>query len=202
MKRLFPFLKTNIFTENTPVLLLMGLAPLLGGTKTLAGGIVLGLCAIFVLVLTGVSVSLTGRLIPASVKNISFMIIAAFFVTLCEILLSFFLPQIRDGLGIYLPLFTVSGLAFSRALSAEKETVSASALAGLGTGLGFFAAALCLSFVRELFGAGTLFGLRIIPERYAMGMLLSPAGALVLFGLIIAAVRCINSKINKGGSEK
>ncbi len=202
MKKLFPFLKTNVFTENTSVLLLMGLAPLLGGTKTLAGGIVLGLCAIFVLVLTGVSVSLTDRLIPASVKNISFMIIAAFFVTLCEILLSFFLPQIRDGLGIYLPLFTVSGLAFSRALSAEEETVSASALAGLGTGLGFFAVALCLSFVRELFGSGTLFGLRIIPERYAMGMLLSPAGSLVLFGLIIAAVRYIISKINKGGSEK
>ncbi len=202
MKKLFPFLKTNIVIENASVLLLMGIAPLLGGTKTLAGGIALGLCAIFVLVLTGVSVSLTGRLIPAPVKNISFMIIAAFFVTLCEILLGFFIPQIRDVLGIYLPLLTVSGLAFSRALSAQEEKVSASALAGLGMGLGFFVAAFCLSFLRELFGSGTLLGLRIIPERFAIGALISPAGALVLFGLLIAAVRYINLKTNKGGSEK
>ncbi len=202
MKKLFPFLKTNILAENASVLLLMGIAPLLGGTKTLAGGIALGLCAIFVLVLTGVSVSLTGRLIPAPVKNISFMIIAAFFVTLCEILLGFFLPQIRDVLGIYLPLLTVSGLAFSRAPSAEEEKVSASALAGLGMGLGFFSVSFVLSFIRELFGSGTLFGLRIIPQRLAIGALISPAGSLILFGLLIAAVRYINSKINKGGSEK
>ena len=202
MKKLLPFLKTNILTENASLFLLLGLAPLLGGTKTLATGAMLGLCAIFVLVLTGVSAALIGKLLPASVKNISFMVIAAFYVTLCEILLSVFLPQIREGLGIYLPLLTVSGLVFSLAQSAEKETVSAAALAALGMGLGFFAAALCLSFLRELFGSGTLFGLRIIPERYAMGALVSPFGALVLFGLMIAAVRYINSKINKGDGEQ
>lgn len=202
MKKLLPFLKTNILTENAPLLLLLGLAPLLGGTTTLAGGTILGLCAIFVLVLTGISVSLIGKLLPAQVKNISFMIIAAFYVTLCEILLSFFLPQIRDALGIYLPLLTVSGLMLSRATSAEKEAAAASALSGLGMGLSFFAAAFVMSFLRELLGAGTLLGLRIIPERYAIGMLLSPFGALVLFGLMIAAVRYINSKTNKGDSEK
>lgn len=202
MKKLLPFLKTNILTENASLLLLLGLAPLLGGTTTLAGGTILGLCAVFVLVLTGISASLLGRLLPAQVKNISFMIIAAFYVTLCEILLSFFLPQIRDALGIYLPLLTVSGLMFSRATSAEKETAAAAALSGLGMGLGFFAAAFVMSFLRELLGAGTLLGLRIIPERYAMGMLLSPFGALVLFGLMLAAVRFINLKINKEDSEK
>ena len=202
MKKILPFLKNSILTENAPVLLLVGLAPLLGGTATLSGGIVLGVCAVFVLVLTGISVSLVGKFIPSSVKSVSFMIIAAFFVTLCEILLGFFLPQIRDVLGIYLPLLTVSGLVFSRAVSAEQETAGAAALAGLCTGLGFLAAALCLSFFRELLGSGTLFGLRIIPERFAVGVLVSPAGALILFGLLIAAVRFINSKINEGGSEK
>lgn len=202
MKKVLPFLKNNILTENATVILLMGVAPLLGGTTTLAGGIALGLCAIFVLVLTGVCVSLAGKLIPASVKNITFMIIAAFFVALCEILLGFFFPGIRDVLGIYLPLLTVSGLAFSRAMSAQKETVSASALAGLGTGLGFFATSVCLSFVRELLGAGTLLGLRIFPERFAVGVLISPAGALILFGLIIALLRYINAKTNKEGNEK
>lgn len=202
MKRLLPFLKTNILTENVPLLLLLGLAPLLGGTTTLIGGTILGLCAIFVLVLTGISVSLVGKLLPTQVRNLSFMIIVAFYVTLCEILLSFFLPQIRDTLGIYLPLLTVSGLMFSRAASAEKEPAGVSALSGLGMGLGFFAVAFVMSFLRELLGAGTLFGLRIIPERYAMGMLVSPFGALILFALIITAVRCINSKINKEDSEK
>ncbi len=202
MKKILPFLKSSILTENAPVLLLAGLAPLLGGTTTLSGGIVLGLCAVFVLVLSGASVSLIGKFIPSSVKDISFMLIAAFYVTLCEILLGFFLPQVRDVLGIYLPLLTVSGLMFSRVLSAEQETAAASALAGLRTGLGFFAASLCLSFFRELLGSGTLFGLRIIPERFAVGVLVSPAGALILFGLLIAAVRCINSKTNEGGSEK
>lgn len=202
MKRLPPFLKTNLLTENVPLLLLLGLAPLLGGTTTLIGGTILGLCAIFVLVLTGISVSLVGKLLPTQVRNLSFMIIAAFYVTLCEILLSFFLPQIRDTLGIYLPLLTVSGLMFSRATSAEMETAGVSALSGLGMGLGFFAVAFVMSFLRELLGAGTLFGLRIIPERYAMGMLVSPFGALILFALIITAVRCINSKINKEDSEK
>ncbi len=202
MKRLLPFLKTNILTENVPLLLLLGLAPLLGGTTTLIGGTILGLCAIFVLVLTGISVSLVGKLLPTQVRNLSFMIVAAFYVTLCEILLIFFLPQIRDVLGIYLPLLTVSGLMFSRATSAEMETAGVSALSGLGMGLGFFAVAFVMSFLRELLGAGTLFGLRIIPERYAMGMLVSPFGALILLGLLIATVRCINSKINKEDSEK
>ena len=202
MKRLLPFLKTNILTENVPLLLLLGLAPLLGGTTTLIGGTILGLCAIFVLVLTGISVSLVGKLLPTQVRNLSFMIIAAFYVTLCEILLSFFLPQIRDTLGIYLPLLTVSGLMFSRATSAEKEPAGVSALSGLGMGLGFFAVAFVMSFFRELLGTGTLLGLRIIPERYAMGMLVSPFGALVLLGLLIATVRCINSKTNKEDSEK
>ena len=202
MKKLLLFLKTNILSENVSILLLLGVAPLLGGTKTLACGTVLGLCAILVLVLTGISVSLVGKLLPTQVKNLSFMIIAAFYVTLCEILLSFFLPQIRDALGMYLPLLTVSGLMLSRATSAEKETVTHSALSGLGMGLGFFAAAFVMSFIRELLGSGTLFGLHIIPERYAMGLLVSPFGALVLFGLLIAAVRYFNLKTNKEGDEK
>lgn len=202
MKKLLPFFKANILTENASVLLLLGLAPLLGGTKTLADGATLGLCAIFVLAFTGISASLTDRLLPSPIKNISFMVIAAFYVTLCEILLRFFFPQIRDSLGIYLPLLTVSGLAFSLASGSKEKTVSASALAGLSTGLGFFAVSVCLSFFRELLGSGTLFGLRIIPERYAIGALISPFGALVLFGLIIAAVRYINSKTNKGDGEK
>ncbi|MBQ8004512.1 MAG: hypothetical protein IJ299_05420 [Oscillospiraceae bacterium] len=202
MKKLFGFLKNNIFERNAPLIFLLGITPLLGGTVSLACGLALGVSALFTLISSGAVISLVGRLIPKSVKDLSYLVIVAFFVTLCEILLSFFFPDVRSALGIYLPLLSVSGLAFSRAQASDGEKVSDAALSGLGMGLGFFAASLSMAFVRELLGSGTFFGLRIISEAYTIRALTSPFGAFLLFGLFAAAVRFINSHMAKEDGEQ
>ncbi len=194
MKTFFCFLKKSILTESAPFVLLLGIAPLLGGTKTLSGGVALGVCALIILILSGVTVSLVGRLIPERVKDIAYMVIVAFFVTLAEMLLAAFFPDIYEALGIYLPLLAVSGILFSRTSASDGETVFSTSLSGLGMGLSFFAASVTMSFLREFFGSGTLFGFRIIPEEYAIRALVSPFGAFVLFGLLFAVVRIFNSR--------
>lgn len=202
MKKVIAFLKNSVLIENTSLLLMLGLCPLLAISTSLTDGLVLGLCTMAVLVLSSVVISLVGKLIPDSIRVITYMVIIAFFVAAIELMLRAFFPDIAKSLGIYLPLITVSGLCFARAENSAKDSVGISALNALSAGLGFCTMMFVMSFVRELIGNGTLFGLRIIPEQYSMQLLTSPVGAFITFGLLLAVFYTAVSRIRKKEGEK
>jgi len=202
MKKLLGYIKQSVVDKNSALVLLLGLCPLLMMSSSLLTGLVSGAAAMLVLVLSGVVISLLGRVIPNGIKDVSYMVITAFFVAICELLLFAFLPSLRTALGIYLPLITVSGLAFAAAERADNATVGAAALGGLSLGLGYFAVIFIMSFIRELFGNGTLFGFRIIPEEYAIRLITTPFGALFLFGIFVAVFRAVALRSEKGEVEK
>ena len=187
MKKVLNFLKRSIVFENSVLVYLLGLCPILAATTSLVSGLGIGIAALIVLVLSGVVISLIGRFIPESIKAVSYMVIVSFFVAVSELLLKAFLPSLSEALGIYLPLLSVSGIAFARVERADKETVGAAALGGLSMGIGYLAVSLVLSFLRELLGNGTFFGIRVFPEEYGAISVSSPAGALILLGFLLAA---------------
>ncbi len=202
MKRIVTFLKNSVLLENTSLLLMLGLCPLLAVSTAVIDGLIMGLCVIVALVLSSVTISLIARFIPKSIRVIAYMVIIATFVAAEELLIRAFLPGIAENLGIYLPLITVSGIVFAQSERATEEGVGASALNALSAGLGFFATMFVMSFVRELIGNGTLCGLRIIPEQYCMRLIISPPGAFITFGLLLAVFNMAVSRIREKEGEE
>lgn len=202
MKKLACFLKHSVLFENAPLVLLLGLCPLLGASSSLISGIGMGVCTLLVLVLAGFVISIVGRFIPESVKSVSYMVIIAFFVALFELLVHALLPVVYESLGIYLPLVAVSGIAFARAESSEGEGVGTAVAQGVSMGLGFLVVILVMSLVRELVGQGTFFGLRVIPEEYAARLIASPFGALVILGFLLAIFRKLVVRVREREGEQ
>lgn len=202
MKKILAFLKNSVLLENASLLFMLGLCPLLAVSTSIIDGLIMGLCVIVALVLSSIAISLTARFIPDSIRVIIYMVIIATFVAAEELLLRAFLPEVAENLGIYLPLITVSGIVLARSEKAAAEGVGESVLNALSAGLGFFAAMFVMSFIRELIGNGTLFGLRIIPEQYCMRLLVSPAGAFITFGLLLAVFNVAVSRIRVKEGEK
>ena len=187
MKKLVSFLKKSILFENPVLMLLLGLCPLLAVTTRLSDGAIFGGAAFFVLIVSTLLISAVKNIIPKSVRDIVYIVIVAFVVGICEILLGAFLPIITSRIGIYLPLITTSGIILSRSEKFESEKkLSEAMLSGLTIGVGYFALALSLSFVRELLGRGSLLGFQLIPADYAIGVVVSPAGGFFLFGILVA----------------
>jgi len=178
-------------------LLLLGLCPLLATTDALKAGSVMGLAALFVLAISGVVVSLIGRFIPKSIKTITYMTVSAVFVAVSELLISAFLPNTAAKIGIYLPLLAVSGITLATTEAADGKCVGSAAVLGISMGLGYFAVSLVLSFVRELLGRGSVFGIRILPEEFGAIVISAPAGALIVFGFLVAAFRFLVTYIEK-----
>ncbi len=202
MKRIVAFLKNSVLLENTSLLLMLGLCPLLAVSTSIIDGLIMGLCVTAALVLSSVTISLLARFIPKGIRVIAYMIIIATFVAAEELLLRAFLPGIAESIGMYLPLITVSGIVFARSERAAEEGVGTSALNAFSAGLGFFVVMFVMSFVREFIGNGTLFGLRIIPEQYCMRLIISPAGAFIIFGLLLAVFNMAVSRIREKEGEE
>lgn len=195
MKKLLNRLKRGCVEENPVLVMMLGLTPLLAASETLFSGLTMGASVIFTLVLSCTVISLIRKIIPSQIKTIVYMLIIACFVTVIELLLRAFIPPMADSLGVYLPLLTVSGIVLARAENfSDKNGVGASALDALICGIGFFAVIFVLSFVRELLGCGTLFGLCIFPAEYSMLIVGMPVGAFMLLGLIIAVFNKIVEK--------
>ena len=142
--------------------LVLGTCPTLAVTTSAINGIGMGLAATFVLVCSGAAVSLLRKIIPDKVRIPAFITIIAGFVTIVQMLMKAYLPAIDKALGIFLPLIVVNCIILARAeMFASKNPVLPSILDGLGMGLGFTATLTVMGAIRELLGAGCLFGLPI-----------------------------------------
>jgi electron transport complex protein RnfE len=154
--------------------------------------LVLGMATAFVLIFSNMVISLIKNLVPDNVRIPSFIVVIATFVTILELVMQAYLPALHESLGLFIPLIVVNCIVLGRAEAfASKNSVLDSALDGIGMGLGFTFALGLLGMIRELLGAGTLFGLQIIPEDYGMLMFILAPGAFVSLAYLIAIVNRI-----------
>ncbi len=183
----------GIIKENPNLVTLLGMCPTLAITTMASNAIGMGVAATFVLLCSNVAISLLKKVIPNTVRLPSYIIVIAGFVTLVQLLLQAFLPSVYDALGIYLPLITVNCIILGRAeMFASKNNVLASAMDGLGMGVGFTLSLLIVGSIREIFGSGTWFGIQVCPNAIEpMTLFVLPAGGFFVLGCVIALVNKI-----------
>ena len=189
-------LRQGLFTENPVFVLLLGMCPTLGVTTTLQNAIGMGLSVLFVLLFSNFVISSLQKVIPDQVRIPSFIVIIATGVTVLEMLLQAYLPDLANQLGIFIPLIVVNCIILGRAESfASKNKISDSLVDALGMGLGFTLGLVILGGVRELIGTGSLLGFQLLPEPISFLILSYPAGAFLTMGLIIAIFNAYRLKI-------
>ena len=157
-------LYNGIVKENPTFVQMLGMCPTLAVTSSAINGAGMGLSTTCILVLSNAFISLLRKVIPDKVRIPSYIVIIASFVTVIQFLMQAYLPALNDSLGIYIPLIVVNCIILGRAESyASKNKVLPSIFDGLGMGLGFTLSITCIGAVRELIGAGTIFGKQILP---------------------------------------
>lgn len=154
----------GLIKENPTFVLMLGMCPTLAVTTSAINGLGMGLTTTVVLVMSNMLISMLRKIIPDSARVPSFIVIVASFVTMVQFLLEGFIPSLYDSLGLYIPLIVVNCIILGRAEAyASKNKPIASLFDGIGMGLGFTVSITCIGAVRELIGAGTLFGHQILP---------------------------------------
>jgi len=184
----------GFFKENAVFVLLLGLCPTLGVTTSAFNGLGMGLATTFVLLMSNIVVSIIKRFIPDKVRIPSYIVIIASFVTIVELVMQAYVPDLFAALGLFIPLIVVNCLVLGRAEAfASKNNLITAAIDGLGMGLGFTMALVMLGAVREILGSGSLFGLKFIQGDGMIVFVLAP-GAFLALGYLIVIVNKINKK--------
>lgn len=191
----------GLILENPVLVLVLGTCPALATSTTLISALSMGLAATVVLCCSNVVISALRKLVPDVVRIPCYIVIIAAFVTVVQMLLQAFSASIYDMLGVYLALIVVNCIILGRAeMFARKNNVLDSLLDGLGMGVGFLIALLSMAFIREVFGAGTFFGIALpFFSTYNIPILVQAPGGFLVFGILIAIVNKIGVK---AGSEK
>ena len=179
----------GIIKENPTFVLLLGMCPTLATTTSGINGMSMGLATMFVLICSNFVISLIKNVVPDMVRIPGFVVVIAAFVSTLQMLMEAYLPSINKSLGIYIPLIVVNCIILGRAEAfACKNNPLASICDGIGIGLGFTFALALLGAVRELIGAGTLFGIALLPETCNVLLFVLPPGAFITLGYLIAIV--------------
>ena len=157
-------LKNGLIDENPIFVLMLGMCPTLAVTTSAMNGIGMGLSTTAVLVMSNMLISMLRKIIPDSVRMPAFIVVVASFVTIVDFLMEGYTPSLYDSLGIYIPLIVVNCIILGRAEAyASKNPPIPSLFDGIGMGLGFTLSITCIGAVRELLGAGQIFGKQILP---------------------------------------
>lgn len=180
-------LYNGIVKENPTFVLTLGMCPTLAVTTSAVNGLGMGLTTMVVLALCNLIISALRKIIPDKVRIPAFIVIAASLVTMMQLLLQGFIPSLYDSLGIYIPLIVVNCIILGRAESfAAKNSPLSSLVDGVGCGLGFTLALTLLGCAREILGAGSIFGIALLPETTNILVFILPPGAFLTLGYIIA----------------
>lgn len=192
----------GLILENPVLVLVLGTCPTLAQTGSVISALGMGLAATAVLVCSNVAISALRSLIPETVRIPCYIVIIAGFVSVVQMLMHAFLPDLYDMMGVYLALIVVNCIILGRAeMFARKHPVVDSALDGLGMGLGFLLALLLMATVREVLGAGSFAGIPIpFLSEYHIPILTQAPGGFLVFGLLIALMNKLREK--QGGVVK
>ncbi|MDA3947871.1 MAG: electron transport complex subunit E [Spirochaeta sp.] len=197
------FLK-GFFKENPVFVLLLGMCPTLGVTSSAINGLGMGLATLAVLFGSNVVVALVKNLIPEKVRIPAFIVIIASFVTIIDLTMAAYVPALHEQLGLFIPLIVVNCIILGRAEAfASKNTVFTSAVDGLGMGLGFAFALTLLGGVREILGAGAIFGASLpwLSDNPIL-VFIMPPGAFIALGFLIAAVNTLREKAETAAAAR
>ncbi len=196
----------NCFTnglifENPTFVLMLGMCPTLAVTTSLSNAIGMGLSTTAVLVMSNLFISLLRKVIPDRVRIPSYIVIVATLVTIVQLLLEAYFPDLYESLGIYIPLIVVNCIILGRAEAfASKNTVIDSIADGLGMGLGFSIAISCIAIVRELLGAGDVFGYSIIPDDFNISIFVLAPGAFFVLAFLTALQNKLKIRNDSSGT--
>ena len=188
----------GIIKENPVLRLVLGCCATLAVTTAASNAIGMGAATTFVLVCSNIAISALRKIIPDKVRLPAYITVIATFVTVLQMLVKAFVPALDSALGIFLPLIVVNCIILGRAeMFASKNSIGLSALDGLGMGLGFTGTLVVMGSVREVLGAGTLFGIQVMPAAVdPMTVFITPPGGFFVFGCLMALVIWIEIKTN------
>lgn len=179
----------GIIKENPTFVLMLGMCPTLATTTSAMNGMMMGLATMAVLIFSNIIISLIKKLTPDMVHIPVYIVVIASLVTIVQMCLAAYLPDVNKSLGLFIPLIVVNCIILGRAESyASKNNPLDSALDGIGIGLGFTIGLTLLGICRELLGAGSVFGITLLPEEYGMLIFILPPGAFLTLGYLIAII--------------
>ena len=192
-------LKEGLLTQNPVLVQMLGLCSTMAITTSLMNGLGMGVSVLIILTAANVVISAIRKIVPDKIRIAMFIVVIAGFVTCVDLLLQAFVPAIAESLGVFIPLIVVNCIILGRAEAfSYKNGVGASFFDGIFQGLGYTLVLLAMCFIRELLGAGTLAGFRIIPEQFPIGILTLPVGGFLVLGFLIAAMQWALSKSKEG----
>lgn len=194
-------LYNGLVRENPTFVLMLGMCPTLAVTTSAVNGLGMGLTTMAVLALSNLFISLLRKIIPNRVRIPAFIVIIASFVTLVQLLLEAYIPFLNKALGMYIPLIVVNCIILGRAEAfAYSNPPLVSLFDGIGMGLGFSVALTCIGGLRELLGAGRLFGLPVMPDAFVPIRIFTQApGAFFVLAALVALQNFVKEKRKKAG---
>jgi len=189
----------GILDENPTYRLVLGTCPTMAITTSASNGIGMGLAVTFVLVFSNLVISLLRNFTPDKIRIPVFIVVIASFVTIVQMVMQGFMPDLNQSLGIFIPLIVVNCIILGRAEAfASKNKPLASVVDGLGMGTGFTLAITFIAIIRELLGAGTIFGVTVLGEWYAPILIFSLApGGFLTYGMAIALFNWVTRREKK-----
>lgn len=192
MERLY----NGIIKENPCLILMLGMCPTLAVTTSAINGLGMGLSTLAVLIFSNLIISIMRNIIPDQVRLPAYIVIVASLVTVVDLLLQGYVPSLYSSLGIFIPLIVVNCIILGRAEAfAAKNTPLLSTFDGLGMGLGFTIALTLIGMAREFLGAGSLFGIQILPGSVEpIGIFIKAPGAFLVIAVIVAIMNAASIK--------
>jgi electron transport complex protein RnfE len=188
---------TNGFIKENPTfVLVLGTCPTLAVTTAATNGIGMGAATTFVLVFSNLLIALLKNVIPDKVRIAAFILVIATFVTIVDLSMKAYFPDIYKTLGIFIPLIVVNCIILGRAEAfAQKNSVMSAILDGLGMGIGFTLAITIMGAIREVLGNGTIFDIRLVSENAKTILIfILPPGAFITYGYLIAIFNKVRAK--------
>lgn len=201
-KSIFGEFSKGLIKENPVLRLVLGTCPTLATSTSVESAIGMGLAATVVLVCSNIAISALRKVIPSKVRIPAYVVIIAGFVSIVQMLVKAFLPEIDEMLGVYLPLIVVNCIILGRAEAfASKNTVLYSAVDGLGMGVGFTSALLLMAGIRELLGSGSIAGFNVLGDIPPMIIFVLAPGGFFVFGMLIALANKVAESKGKPKAE-
>ena len=200
----------GLLTKNPVLVQLLGMCSTLAITTSLFNGLGMGLSVTIILICSNVLISALRKVIPSQIRIAAYIVIIAGFVTIVDLLLQAFLPDLAESLGVFIPLIVVNCIILGRAEAfASKNGVLASAVDGLCQGIGYTVALVIMCVIRELLGAGTFGGgilnggegIVIIPEGYPAMQMVMPVGGFLTLGFVIAGFQWLTGRMRDKKKE-
>ena len=186
--------KNGIVKENPTFVLMLGMCPTLATTTSAGNGMAMGLATMAVLICTNFVISLLKSVTPDKVRIPVFIVVIAAFVTILQMVIKAYLPDVDKALGLFIPLIVVNCIILGRAEAfAAKQSPVASLFDGIGIGLGFTFGLTLLGICREVLGSGSIFGFTLLPETCNILLFVLPPGAFITLGYLIAVVNKMRS---------